>query len=234
MQAYFVEYSINSGKYNMDFDEKMLNYAIKNSLSVPILRFYGWKPACVSLGRNQKDENINKVFCKQQGIDIVRRLTGGRALLHDNELTYSFVCPCSFLNGGESVIKSYKEISGALASGFKQLGIDVEFPNKKNTKTKFEYCMSLSTGADLSYKGKKIAGSAQFRKHGYIIQHGSVIFDYSVETIENIFAEKPLDTHIAVLKDINPSLTVDELCLALTSGVEDFFDIKFKNILTAL
>lgn len=234
MQAYFVEYSINSGKYNMDFDEKMLNYAIKNSLSVPILRFYGWKPACVSLGRNQKDENINKVFCKQKGIDIVRRLTGGRALLHDNELTYSFVCPCSFLNGGESVIKSYKEISGALAAGFKQLGIDVKFPNEKNTKTKFEYCMSLSTGADLSYQGKKIAGSAQFRKHGYILQHGSVIFDYSTETIEKIFAEKPLETHIAILKNINPSLTTDELCLALKSGVEDFFDIKFKNISTAL
>lgn len=234
MQAYFVDYSVNSGKYNMDFDEKLLNYAIENNLSVPALRFYGWKPACVSLGRNQKDENLNKVFCKQEGIDIVRRLTGGRALLHDKELTYSFVCPCSFLNGGESVIKSYKEISGALASGFKKLNIDVDFPAEKNAKTKFEYCMSLSTGADLSYKGKKLAGSAQFRKQGYILQHGSVIFDYSAETIEKIFWEKPLETHIATLKDINPLLTTEELCLTLKSGFEDFFDIKFKNILTAL
>lgn len=234
MQAIFFSYSIHNGKYNMDFDEKMLNYAIEQQLTAPILRFYGWSPACVSLGRNQNDKHINKTFCTAQGIDFVRRLTGGRALLHDNELTYSFVCPCNFLENGETIIKSYKEISGALAAGLKKVGIEAEFPIEKKSDTKFEYCMSLATGADLSCRGKKIVGSAQFRKQGYILQHGSIIFDYNPDIIEKIFSEKPEINHIATIKNLMPSLTVEDLCKALKIGYEEYFDIEFTKTLTAL
>lgn len=234
MQAYFIPYSVHTGKYNMDFDEKLLNYAIEQQLEAPILRFYGWSPACVSIGRNQSDKHINKTFCQANNIDIVRRVTGGRALFHDNELTYSFVCPCNFLKKGETVIASYKEISGALAAGFEKLGIKADFPDDKKTKTKFEYCMSLSTGADLSYKGKKIVGSAQFRKQGYILQHGSIIFNYNPEIIENIFSEKPERSHIATIKDILPSLSLEDLCTALKAGCEEYFHTEFTKTLAAL
>lgn len=228
-QGYFIPYGVNSGKYNMDTDEKLLEYSIKESLSVPVLRFYGWNPACVSLGRNQCDEHINKKFCAENNIDIVRRLTGGRALLHDRELTYSFICPVAFLKNGESIIQSYKEISGALAMGFEKLSVQVEFPQNIRAKTKFEYCMSLSTGADLSYHGKKIVGSAQFRKQGYILQHGSIMFDYNPAFIENIFGEKPAEEKIAVLKDIIPDITVEKLCGALKYGFEKYFQINLQD-----
>lgn len=214
----------------MDFDEKILNYAISQQLNQPVFRLYGWAPKCVSLGRNQK-ENINKDFCKTDNIDIVRRLTGGRALLHDNELTYSFVCPVSFLKNGETVIQSYKEISGALALGLKQLGIDAQFPEEKKASTHFEYCMSLSTGADLSVNGKKIVGSAQFRKQGYILQHGSIMFDYDKEIIKNVFGEDPDTSKITTIKETAPQVTLEELCNSLKFGVEKAFEIKLVEFL---
>ena len=225
--GYFIPYGVNSGKYNMDKDESLLQQSINNSVEVPVLRFYGWKPACVSLGRNQEDSHINKDFCKQNNIDIVRRLTGGRALLHDRELTYSFICPVKFLKNGESVILSYKEISSALVLGLKELGVNADFPEASRAKTKFEYCMSLSTGADLCYREKKIIGSAQFRKQGYILQHGSIMFDYDAEVIENIFYEKPAENKIAVLKDILPDISIEKLCRCFKHGFEKRFEISF-------
>lgn len=228
MAAYFIPYSVNTGKYNMDFDECILNTAIEKTFDEPVLRFYGWSPACVSLGRNQRDSHINKDFCKYHKIDIVRRLTGGRALLHDNELTYSFVCPVKYLKYGESVINSYKEISGALALGLKTAGINADFPKDKRASASFEYCMSLSTGADLSYNGRKIAGSAQFRKQGYILQHGSIMFSYNPDLIQNIFGEEPQADKITTLNEIAPNLDLEQLCKFLKSGFEEYFNADFS------
>lgn len=76
----FIPYEIKNGQENMQIDSDLLDYAIANKLNYPIFRLYGWKPACISLGRNQSDEFIDKEFLKQEGIDLVRRLTGGRAL----------------------------------------------------------------------------------------------------------------------------------------------------------
>ena len=226
----FLPFRPNNGNTNMDLDERLLNFAIKNDWQVPVLRFYGWAPACVSLGRNQDDEDINKVYCAEHGIDIVRRLTGGRALFHDDELTYSFVCPSSFLKSGETVLKSYKEISGALAAGFKRLGIELGFPETKKASTNYAYCMSLSTGADLSFCGKKIVGSAQYRKHNYILQHGSILFSYDTDKIKNIFGEEPEQNKITTLRDILPGISGYELCNALKKGMEEYFSIEFDTI----
>ena len=229
MNGFFLSHSINTGEFNMEYDKNLLEYSIQKDLKSPIFRLYGWSPACVSLGRNQSDEHINKTFCKENNIDIVRRLTGGRALLHDNELTYSFVCPIVFLKNGETVIQSYKEISGALALGLKKLGINAEFPIEKKAQTSFEYCMSLATGADLSINNKKIIGSAQFRKQGYILQHGSIMFDYDKIKLENIFGEKPQTEKITTIKELNEKIKLEDLCNALKVGVEEFFNIDFQT-----
>ena len=185
--ATLIDYKEYNGIDNMRIDSELLEDAVKKQEKEPILRFYGWVPACVSLGRNQTEEHINVSFCKENNIDIVKRVTGGRGLLHDDEVTYSFVCPCDYLDGGESIIKSYKEISSALMEGLKLLGIEAELGNKKQRSASFDYCMSLSTGADLCYKGKKIIGSAQYRHQNYILQHGSILFSYNKEIIEKLY-----------------------------------------------
>lgn len=207
----YIEFDIYTGEKNMQIDSDLLDLAIKNQIKEPTFRLYAWKPACVSLGRNQNETFLNKDFLKKKNIDVVKRLTGGRALLHDNELTYSYICPISFLDNGESVVNSYKEISQILIDGFKKLGINLEFPKNKRPHTKFDYCMSISTGADLCYKGKKLIGSAQFRKEGYILQHGSVLFDYNKDLIEQIFKENVDETSITCIKEIKPNLSIDDI-----------------------
>lgn len=206
-----ISYETRTGKENMQIDSDLLDFAIKNELKEPIFRLYGWEPACVSLGRNQKDDFLDYKLLKSKNIDVVRRLTGGRALLHDNEITYSFICPESFLQNGSHIVSSYKEISQILIDKFKKLGIDLDFGASKPIKTGFDYCMLISTGADLCYKEKKLIGSAQCRSHGYILQHGSILYDYDKKLLEEIFKEKVSTDEITSIKEINPKLSKREI-----------------------
>ena len=93
----FVDYKVRTGAENMQIDAELLDRAIRERLKEPIFRLYGWSPACISLGRNQRDDFLDYAQLKSLGIDVVRRLTGGRALLHDDEITYSLICPVSYL-----------------------------------------------------------------------------------------------------------------------------------------
>lgn len=195
----------------MRIDSDLLDSAIENKLDYPIFRLYAWKPACVSLGRNQKDDFLDRSFLKENNIDVVRRLTGGRALLHADEITYSFICPTLYLKNGEHVVSSYKEISRILIGKFKTIGIDLDFGSNKQIKTGFDYCMLISTGADLCYHGKKLIGSAQCRKQGYILQHGSILYDYDKALLEKIFKEPVSTDEITSIKEINPNLTKEKI-----------------------
>lgn len=193
----------------MQIDADLLDNAIVNCIQEPVFRLYGWSPKCISLGRNQKDGGKYN----NKNIDCVRRLTGGRALLHDDEVTYSCVAPVSIIPNGETVVESYKYISGILVDFFKTLGVTLEFGENKKVSTHFDYCMLLSTGADVCYQGKKIIGSAQFRKEGYILQHGSILFGYDKDLLENLFNEeiKGITTVKEILPDISKEVFVQEL-----------------------
>lgn len=208
----FVNYGVYSGLDNMRIDSELLDRAISDNSSKPVLRLYGWKPACISLGRNQDDGFIDKFTLEKYKLDCVRRLTGGRALLHDKELTYSFVCPISYIENGESIIESYKYISGLWIDIFKTFGIELTIGGLERHITKNNYCMSISTGADLCYEGKKFIGSAQYRKNGYILQHGSILIDYDKEFLDNIFQEHTDFSSIISLNEINPNITIEKIC----------------------
>lgn len=212
----FIPYEVLTGKENMQKDSDLLDFAIAEKLDYPIFRLYGWSPACVSLGRNQQDSFIDKKFLKDTNVDLVKRLTGGRALLHDDEITYSFICPVSYLKHGENVTKSYIEISKILIEKFAKLGIELDFGGSKRVDTKFDYCMLISTGADLCYNGKKLIGSAQCRKEGYILQHGSILYDYDRALLEKIFNEKVSTESITAIKEINSELSKDDIIKALS------------------
>lgn len=207
----YISYQVLTGQENMRIDSDLLDSAIENKLDYPIFRLYAWKPACVSLGRNQKDDFLDRSFLKENNIDVVRRLTGGRALLHADEITYSFICPTLYLKNGEHVVSSYKEISRILIGKFKTIGIDLDFGSNKPIKTGFDYCMLISTGADLCYHGKKLIGSAQCRKQGYILQHGSILYDYDKALLEKIFKEPVSTDEITSIKEINPKLTKEKI-----------------------
>ena len=213
----YIKFGTYTGKENMQIDSDLLDEAIEKQIQEPIFRLYAWKPRCISLGRNQKDD-----FLKGVNEDIVRRLTGGRALLHDDEITYSYVTPISIVPNGETISASYKYISGILIDFFKSLGVDLEFGGGKCTNIgttqaphtkgsmKFDYCMLISTGADVCYQGRKIIGSAQYRKQGYILQHGGILFGYNKELLESLFHEEVTKDSITTVKDILPEMTKEE------------------------
>lgn len=212
----FLPYEVRTGKENMQIDNDLLENAIAKQSNAPVFRLYGWSPACVSLGRNQKDDFVDENFLRENNIDIVRRLTGGRALLHDNEITYSFICPVSYLENGENVVESYKEISQILIDAFAKIGISLEFGGEKKYKGHKDYCMLVSTGADLCYEGKKLIGSAQFRKEGYILQHGSILYDYDRKLLEKIFKEEVDTSSIISVNEINPQISKEDIIQLLT------------------
>lgn len=201
-----IPYNIYTGKENMLIDSNLLESSIKQKKQTPVFRLYGWNPRCVSLGRNQNIKNL------PNDIDVVRRLTGGRALLHDDEITYSYITPISIIPNGDTITDSYKYISGILINFFKTLGVELEFGVNKKVSTHFDYCMLLSTGADVCYKGDKIIGSAQFRKNGYILQHGSILFNYDKEFLEQLFHEevRGITTVQNILPDISKEVFVQE------------------------
>ena len=198
----YLGFSVNSGSLNMEIDAQMLEHAISTSEKDILFRLYGWSPMCISLGRNQKDDFLTGE------IEAVRRLTGGRALLHDNEITYCCVAPADAIPNAQSVVDSYKYISGILIDFFRTLGVELDFGENKRVSTHYDYCMLLSTGADVCYKGQKIIGSAQCRKNGYILQHGSILFGYDKELLENLFKEEVKG--IITVNEILPTLTKEE------------------------
>ena len=215
----FVPFETKTGAENMQIDSDLLDNAIKEQLQEPIFRLYAWEPACISLGRNQKDDFLDYKFLKSKNIDVVKRLTGGRALLHDNEITYSYICPISALKNGANVTESYKEICQFLIDGFKKLGIELTLGGEKGVHTKFDYCMLISTGADLCYDGKKFIGSAQCRKEGYILQHGSILYDYDRKLLEEIFNEKVETDSIISVKEINPNITKQDILEVFSNNI---------------
>ncbi len=202
-----IKYSVHSGAENMQIDSDLLEHAILNNSYEPIFRLYGWSPMCVSLGRNQKGD-----FFKGD-IDVVRRLTGGRALLHDDEITYSCVIPINYIPEGQSIITSYKYISGILINFFSTLGVKLDYGENKKISTHYDYCMLLSTGADVCYKNKKLIGSAQYRKGGYILQHGSILYGYDKSLLEKLFNEKI--ENITTVKEVIPNISKQEYIVKL-------------------
>ena len=213
----FLPYEILSGKDNMARDEALLEEAIKLG-GEPVLRLYGWSEPTLSFGKNQE------IFYHEK-FPSVRRITGGRTLLHHKELTYCFVCHQGFLQNGQNVQKSFLEISKALMEGLLGLGIKTDFAPSQKLSVKSGYCMNLATGADLSHNGQKLIGSAQARKRGYILQHGAILLDFDPVLLEKIFGE-PVQ-NITSIAHIAPDLATPEIVgNAIQSGFEKVFGVK--------
>ncbi len=167
---------------NMAVDEA-IREAVGRGLVPPTLRIYGWGPPAVSLGYFQDmDEQVDLGVIRQRGWDLVRRPTGGRAILHDDDVTYSVCVSEDALADGDSVLRSYRELSRGIQRGLELLGIQADLGTKPQAKSiphtasskHPAICFSQSTRADMVAQGRKIVGSAQVRRDGVILQHGSV------------------------------------------------------------
>lgn len=184
---------LNSGALNMAIDEAILN-AYGAGQVPPTLRFYGWQPRAVSLGYFQHAEReIDLEACKTQGITIVRRLTGGRAVLHSTELTYSLVLGEDYPGLPPSITASYRYLSQGLLAGIAGLGLKAQltmpaaaYSLRKHTPASAA-CFDSPSHYELTVAGRKLIGSAQLRRRGLILQHGSILLDFDPAELVSIF-----------------------------------------------
>ena len=167
-----------TGPENMAIDEAIMKAHGRGEVP-PTLRFYGWEPACVSIGYFQSmREEVDLEAVRAGGWGYVRRPTGGRMIFHHIELTYSVVVREGFLPGG--VVDTYRELSQGLLEGLRRLGGNPELsggeedPRRANPGGFHSACFDTPSAYELTLGGRKVAGSAQTRKDGVILQHGSI------------------------------------------------------------
>ncbi|MDK2885555.1 MAG: lipoyl(octanoyl) transferase [Thermosipho sp. (in: thermotogales)] len=189
--------------WNYPGDLNMAIDYILGSFGEPFLRFYTWKVPTLSLGVNQRPKNINFRFLKEIGYDCVRRPTGGRAVLHFNELTYSIVIPSTHEFFNLSVLEFYKVISQIIVEGLKRLGFPVEL-TERGKKGNTSACFDAPSWYEITLNNYKVVGSAQMRTKDFILQHGSIILEtnneikYCFKDIKTDVIQYGLDQHMKV------------------------------------
>ncbi|MFE5319165.1 biotin/lipoate A/B protein ligase family protein [Paenibacillus sp. NPDC056579] len=182
--------------YNMAVDEAIL-IAHSEGAVPPTVRFYGWQPPTLSIGYFQKSEEVDFERLEQEGLGFVRRPTGGRAVLHDKELTYSIIVAESYPGIPSGVTEAYRVLSEGLLLGFRKLGLDAQMVQLASEEDKSKYasmgsaaCFDSPSWYELVVEGRKIAGSAQTRQKQVVLQHGSILLDMDTEQLFRVLRFK--------------------------------------------
>jgi len=237
----FLNTGLNSGSFNMDYDLEL----VRNFTESPVLRAYQWNPYCISLGANQEYNSVDQSKVVADGFDIVKRPTGGRAILHAEELTYSVVYPVS---DGKTPKQIYREINLALKNGLVIYNSELEkielehiqphFPTfYKDTKSTL--CFAASAMNELNYRDKKVVGSAQRKIGNVILQHGSIlcgsfhkrIINYlnlpseKLEEIKNDIEETTTELESVLYEKID----YQKLALAIKKGFGNHFNVQIEE-----
>ncbi|KAA0015005.1 MAG: lipoate--protein ligase family protein [Thermoplasmata archaeon] len=216
MQWRLILHPANDAFSNMAIDEALLRKGI------PTLRFYTWKPSAISIGYFQCiEDEVNLEECKRQRVDVVRRITGGGAVYHDEngEITYSIVCPQNMLP--QNIMDSYSIICSSIAHGLKYVGIKAEHAGIN----------------DIIVNDKKISGSAQTRRYGNVLQHGTILLKVNVKkmfSLLKVSKEKISDKQIKRAEERVTSIeneigeiSKEEVINAIMRGFREKMKIKF-------
>lgn len=219
----------NIGAYNMAVDEELLARA-QAEKTAPVLRLYTWAPPAVSLGRFQKRETaVNAEACKRLGFDVVRRVTGGRAVLHNKELTYSIIARTDDPLFPSTVLGAYKIIATGLLAGLRNLGITAEMVSRGGRHTalvrkdaKDPACFSSPSWYELLVHDRKIVGSAQRRLSGAFLQHGSILIEYDPALeAEVIPGGCSGDVVTSIKRELGGNVPLDDVKQAFVKGFSE-------------
>ena len=242
----FLNTGEHTGAFNMEFDMTLAE-RLQHGEILPTLRLYGWKPWAVSLGYNQSENDIDLKRCSDFGYDVVRRPTGGRAILHSNELTYAVVMPAS----GRGITEIYSLISKALVAGLSTIAPNVSYetsqPNFQTLYKKQESipCFSASARFEVQVNGKKLVGSAQRRFSQpdgpeVVLQHGSILLGAEHRMLAEILSVRDAEVRSKILHDIEAktidlsaaaerTVTFNEAAEAVKHGFEKMMNIQFET-----
>lgn len=177
-----------TGAENMAFDEALLE-AVAQGRSGPVLRLYRWNPPTVTLGYAQRGERVvNLAACRKLGFDVVRRCTGGRAVLHDREVTYAVIAPEHSVLFPGGILENYRVIAEVLRQTLDSLGLPaVMAPGRcrgaEGVGIQQNACFTAPSSYELVYQERKVTGSAQKRHGNAFLQHGSIPVDLDLERL---------------------------------------------------
>lgn len=227
----------HDGPTNMAVDEAMLFHHSLGD-TPPTLRFYGWKPPALTVGRYQDLESgVNLDACSRHGIDLVRRPTGGRAVLHDDEVTFSVVVRESILPG--SVLETCRIIGNGLLQGLRLLGVDASIHSARTSQGDSPACFDAPSSYEITSGGRKLVGSAQCRQRGCILQHGSIPLRFDNRLVADLLTPPGHNPTVlaGVLSrraaDLSRSLgwvpTRSQVVEALTRGFERALGLTFNE-----
>lgn len=172
------------GASNMAIDESMMR-----AEETPTVRFYGWEPWCVSLGVQQRLADVDLARAGARGLDVVRRPTGGRGIVHGPEVTYSVVAPIDDPHVAGALLESYRRISAGLLAGLERLGIraSAERAGRDPVGRRQQNCFVAISHYEVTVDGRKLIGSAQTRSPRWLLQHGTLLLEYDAALWERVF-----------------------------------------------
>jgi lipoyl(octanoyl) transferase len=242
----FIDSGDCSPSFNMAMDELLMIWH-SEGLIPPTIRFYGWNPATLSIGYFQKAEKeINLEEVKKRGLGFVRRATGGRAVLHEHELTYSVIVSEEHPDMPKNVTEAYRVISEGILKGFQNLGLDAYFAVPKTEEDRAalkaprsSVCFDAPSWYELVVEGRKVAGSAQTRQKGVILQHGSILLDLDEEKLFSLFnfsndrikerMMKAFKNKAVAINDVSSrTIHLDEAKMAFKTGFEEGLNIQLE------
>lgn len=212
------------GAWNMAADESILEH-IHHGESLPTLRLYSWNPPCLSLGHAQSFKDVDVTRLHSHGWEVVRRLTGGRAILHTDELTYSVTGSAEepALTGG--VLESYNRLAQALLYAIRELGLPVEIkehiPVGHASSVTNPVCFEVPSTYEITVQGKKLIGSAQARKKEGVLQHGSLPLTGNLTRIYDALIFKDEETRERAKQRLLERATTVEAVLECRISFED-------------
>ena len=243
--AQIVWHFINSGKcspsYNMALDEALLEWHSRGEIG-PVLRFYEWEPATLSIGYFQSvEKEIELEAVEKHGLGFVRRPTGGRGVLHEHELTYSVIVTEDYPGMPETVTEAYRVISGGLLEGFRNLGLQADFsvPDSKEQndnllKPKSAVCFDAPSWYELVVEGKKVAGSAQTRQKGVILQHGAILLSLDEDKLVSLFKFATEESRMRMRESLPKKAVAIDRLTDRTISVDECIDAFSKGFKTSL
>ncbi len=227
------------GAWNMAVDEAILQAVIAGD-SPPTLRLYAWEPACISLGYAQPIADVDRAALAARGWEIVRRPTGGRAILHTDELTYSVIGPDSEPRLAGGVLESYQRLSGALLAALEHLVVPVVSQRKNGLAPNGDpnpVCFEVPSDYELTVDGKKLVGSAQARRGGAVLQHGTLplhgdirriteVLHFADEAQRDATAERVASRAATVASALGREVAWDEAAAAFVHGFQHALGIE--------
>lgn len=231
-----------SGAWNMAVDEAILETASRSE-TPPTLRIYAWDPPCLSLGFAQPIEDVDLEKLESKSWDIVRRPTGGRAILHTDELTYSVAGPDNEPRLKGDILSSYRRISTALLAALEMLAVPVQALPKRNTQSEPNVepvCFEVPTNYEITADDKKLVGSAQARRGDGVLQHGSLPLTGDLSRITQILAypseedrqnakTRLLANATTMTEVLGIEVTWEEAAAALENGFEQALNLNLEE-----